>query len=682
MSFQMLAARALRRSDLHTARLSLRLERSGCRQQLQRRRMLQTVVCEETRSRSAWNGFVAAKYQEFKKEDPSATFKEALQACSPLWREMTDGEKQKFRGVHAPTVRTSCGANSSGSRSGSKSAGSSSSSSSSSSSFSSSSFSTSSFSTSSFSTSSSSRSGRSEGRKELMAADHWRQCYGKTWYYSKLDMLMHPTGPVWVSTPIKSLKNTRGQAKRFSTFESHRELLDFLDGCEARGVLHGINEVVGERMPRCLYFDLDGDPGLRDWHDSSVELLCLYVHWFFGGDAAGWTAEQLEPTILVSEDPDKYSCHIIFPQIQFKDYDMQNQYMVHLLPALRAVEVSAQSEESSTSSRLPLLETVVDKVPYTRFQNFRSLQACKLKDDSLQRHTQFKVQRLFRGDRLTSFIGYVNPEYALPIGTPQQLLEQNEPLRQFLQQQRAARRASGLGGTSPNDMFNLYCTTFQQPEEATLDLSKCDDVEIFEKLLKLLHPSRASQYWSWFRLSGVTFTLLERHQDDPEARARIWAAHHSWSSAFDAYDAEENKRKVEEARGRRVSGLGLLQRLAKFDNPGMEIILPQRGYESLPVGPLVVFVTMLPRHCREDHLAAAFSRFGCVAQTELICDAETEQPMGYARVTFKDEAAVKNALASSEMIFVAGCPVDVQQGRILPQDPEEPQDPVDVKKSS
>merc|ERR1712216_693211 len=95
--------------------------------------------------------------------------------------------------------------------------------------------------------------------------------------------------------------------------------------------------------------------------------------------------------------------------------------------------------------------------------------------------------------------------------------------------------------------------------------------EIFEQAHMWLHPQRANQWWSWFRLCGVTHSMLEKYGQNAEARERIWRAHHTWSSQYTNFCADEDVDMVMRCRGKRVSGLPLLMRLVRFDNPDMEV---------------------------------------------------------------------------------------------------------------
>lgn len=221
------------------------------------------------------------------------------------------------------------------------------------------------------------------------------------------------------------------------------------------------------------------------------------------------------------------------------------------------------------------MDQVVDKVPYMQFQLFRGPYACKFKDGRFRPETSLEPESFFLGDPLTCFAGHVAPQHALPMASVETLLSQNDELRHFHSEH--ARRletvwTQGQGSSrswevSPMDAENLYCPKFQMAGAGTIDLAGLTEVERFEEALQQIHPRRAHQWWSWFRISGVTCKMLQEHGRDAESRRRIWEAHMQWASEYPEFTAEENLEFVEKGIGRRVSGIGLLMRLVKFDNP-------------------------------------------------------------------------------------------------------------------
>ena len=107
------------------------------------------------------------------------------------------------------------------------------------------------------------------------------------------------------------------------------------------------------------------------------------------------------------------------------------------------------------------------------------------------------------------------------------------------------------------------------------------DADALAAGLRRVHPKRACHYYSWFGLSGVVGTLLERNS--PSERHRIWDAFLSWSKGYPRYDEAENVEIVERARrkvlaGVPMPGLQLLGRIVEHDNmPSGSAPLPQTG---------------------------------------------------------------------------------------------------------
>mmetsp|Transcript_130538 Transcript_130538/g.418556 ORF Transcript_130538/g.418556 Transcript_130538/m.418556 type:complete len:483 (+) Transcript_130538:93-1541(+) len=398
-----------------------------------------------------------------------------------------------------------------------------------------------------------------------------RREYGLQWYQSRDALLQADPGPVLVGTSYEYAKGERvTQARKYSAFQSHEDYWEVVNDRLNDGLLHNLHEVLQEREARCLYFDLDGPPSYRAIHNEIISLLRQYVWWFFGGERRGWRPEALEPVVLTSEDPNKYSAHVVFPEVQFRDHAHQEEYIKVLLSALPALTV-----DMPDGSSLPLLEKLVDCVPYSRFQLFRGPYACKLKQGQLRADTCLEPEGYFRSDPLAAFASHVDPGYALALPSVEQLLAENEELRHFRNSRSSsislsARRGQN-GMVSSVDEANLFQPLFQMLGEGELDLVGMTDVEQFETALKWLHPYRATQFWSWFRLSGVTYSMLARYTDDPGARRRIWDAHFAWSRGYESFDKEENVYAIERCQGRPVSGLSLLTRLARFDNPGMTV---------------------------------------------------------------------------------------------------------------
>lgn len=396
---------------------------------------------------------------------------------------------------------------------------------------------------------------------------------GMEWFRTKDDVLKAAPGPVLVGAAYEYMHRQDErvkQARKYSGFGDHHAYSETVSACLQQQTLHNLNEILDVASPRCLYFDLDGASSYGDWHGSIISWLSTYVRWFFSGDRLEWDESAPEPVVLRSQDPSKYSCHVIFPQIQFASHAQQREYMTLLLGSLRALKVEMDDGETET-----ILETVVDRVPYMPFQLFRGPYACKLRDGALRKETQFKPMNVFRGDELTWFAGHVNRSYALELASPEQLLEWNEELRHYSRTHSERVVASGalVGGfpVSHQDMVCLYDLSFQRLGAGFLDLAGRPDVEVYEECLKFLHPKRCLQFWSWFRITGVTYKMIEQYQHDAVSRERIWKAHCTWSSGYSAFCEQENWDWVQKSEGRRVSGLALLRKLVCFDNPDMKV---------------------------------------------------------------------------------------------------------------
>lgn len=406
----------------------------------------------------------------------------------------------------------------------------------------------------------------------------FRHELGMEWYQSKEALLQAGQGPVLVGTSYEYISRggssgsqTVQQARKYSAFASHWDYWDRISEHKQLKRLHNLHEIFPAETPRCLYFDLDGVTSYRDSHAEIISWLRLYVRWFFSGDRLDWAPNDPEPVVLTSSDPRKYSCHVVFPQIQFKNYAQQKEYMAVLLNGLPALQVDLKSGES-----LPILDQVVDRVPYSKFQLLRGPYACKLKDGLLHADTCLEPEGVFRSDPLAYFAGNVDQAYQLKLPSVSELLGWNEELRHFQEEQaQRVQRVDGYGphGICVQDMTDLYHPAYQvnRGGGGLLDLAGLTDLERYEVMLPMLHPTRSTQYWSWFRISGVAFSMLEQYQHDNLAQQRIWKAHLTWSSGYADFDEDENVETVSKAAGARVSGLGLLHRLVKFDNPDLQV---------------------------------------------------------------------------------------------------------------
>lgn len=400
---------------------------------------------------------------------------------------------------------------------------------------------------------------------------------GMEWFPTKDALLDAAPGPVLVGSSYSYL-NHRGkskgdlkQARKYAAFSSHWEYWEKISDCHKQGLQQNLHEVLPAFQPRCLYFDLDGDVNFSPLHMEIVEWLRSYVRWFFQGERMEWEDAAPEPVVLRSGDCSKYSCHVVFPQIQFRNYAQQREYMIRLLSGLSLMKL-----ELTEGRQLHILQEVVDRVPYMPFQLFRGPYASKLKSNILEPQTQLLPEEFFRESQLSCFASHVDPDYALPLATAQELLDWNIKLQELLLERNA--KVENACGTwqapyVPHDLdfVNLYDPMFQQRGGGFLDLAGRTEVEVYEECLKQLHPNRCNQFWTWFRISGVTCWMLERFGHTSETRSRIWAAHHEWSRGYPYYCEVENMDRVYEGEGKRLPSLSLLRRLVRFDNPDMSV---------------------------------------------------------------------------------------------------------------
>mmetsp|Transcript_94485 Transcript_94485/g.197392 ORF Transcript_94485/g.197392 Transcript_94485/m.197392 type:complete len:604 (-) Transcript_94485:218-2029(-) len=390
---------------------------------------------------------------------------------------------------------------------------------------------------------------------------------GLRWYPNSEPLRSSEPRPgVIVAKPVEYMRAGKlEEARQYAAFRTYQDYRNFIDFHRYRGSFQGLHEVIPEVAPRCLYFDLDGGPHWRVAHDDLVKYLRAYLLDFFGAEQMGWPSEALFPVLLRSADPTKFSCHVLFPEVQFENFDHQQQYVSPILAGLGALVLDCGQEKP-----LPLLKFVVDRVPYMRFQHFRGPFACKPKAGKWRPETALEVEQgaYFRDDPLTCFAGYVNPEYALPLRPVDELIDNNKELKVQLEQNSRSSEFFGMGSDMDTALFDPDFFTSNAGE---LDLLGLPEIEQYEVCLKLIHRARASQWASWFRLSGVCFQMMQRHGNSPEMRHRILHAHMTWSQGYADFDEDENWHLIEKAAGKRVSGLSLLKKMLIHDNPYMTI---------------------------------------------------------------------------------------------------------------
>mmetsp|Transcript_66544 Transcript_66544/g.187416 ORF Transcript_66544/g.187416 Transcript_66544/m.187416 type:complete len:498 (-) Transcript_66544:226-1719(-) len=399
-----------------------------------------------------------------------------------------------------------------------------------------------------------------------------RKDCGLYWHPTKDALLRANPGPVLVAMSYEAKRPNSAdaqQVRKYSSFDSHWAYWDCISRLNKEDRKQNLHEIFPEDSPRCLYFDIDGGLEYRGLHPQILSLLPAFVRWFFSGDVLGWAPGEPEPVVLTSSDPKKYSCHVVFPQIQFKDFAEQREYMNVLLNALPLLKLDMDSGES-----VPILDHVVDRVPYSRFQLFRGPYACKVSGGRFRPETCLEPEGHFRSDPLASFASRIDPDYKLQLAPLAQLLEGNPELRHAHQQQ-SDRVVASLDGSprevSPSDLALLYRREFQHTDGGSINFAGLTPLEQYELALQAIHQDRASQWWSWFRISGVTSRMLNRYRDDHDTCRRIWTAHHTWSSSYIDFDANENVETVRKAEGRQVSGLSFLLHLVRFDHPNKQV---------------------------------------------------------------------------------------------------------------
>ncbi|CAD7956755.1 unnamed protein product, partial [Amoebophrya sp. A25] len=125
--------------------------------------------------------------------------------------------------------------------------------------------------------------------------------------------------------------------------------------------------------------------------------------------------------VLTSQDPKKYSVHVVFPQIQFDSRDAQKDYMILLQYAMP-----------------PSLSDIVDLQVYSCFQLYRTAFAAKICTETgkLRPDTQLIPQNYFEDDEATAYPTYVNRLYRIPLRPAEELrtLPCNEEMRERIRE--------------------------------------------------------------------------------------------------------------------------------------------------------------------------------------------------------------------------------------------------------
>jgi len=381
-----------------------------------------------------------------------------------------------------------------------------------------------------------------------------------------------PAGSVLTAMPYTYVKGredpldacnpsfTAESARKYSSFDSHEDWWEYIDKCQRLGTSQLFNEVLERSSPRCLYFDLDGSPCHQSTHTFIMELLQKFVRSFFLGDNLGWQDFDPQPVVLQSYQDEKYSCHVIFPQIQFDDHAHQSLYIPWMMRSLGKMVVEVEGGQER------LLKRLVDCAVYRSFQLFRGPFACKLKNQEIVRSSGFEPEEFFRYDQLTCFAGYVQPDYALQIPSMEMILEEHQELLQ------GGDEDSHSSSWKKEDPA-LFSEHFQHRfSHGSLDLAGLTKLERYQALLQLLSPERADDWSSWFYVSGVTCNMLRDYNYCQEAQEQIWHLHCSWSGQSFKFDEEENWERILAAdTAARLPSLRGLLNLVKHDNPQLQV---------------------------------------------------------------------------------------------------------------
>uniref|UniRef100_A0A0G4HMM6 Uncharacterized protein n=1 Tax=Chromera velia CCMP2878 TaxID=1169474 RepID=A0A0G4HMM6_9ALVE len=450
-----------------------------------------------------------------------------------------------------------------------------------------------------------------------------------------------PPSSAWAAKSLPKIqKGVRKAVSSYTFFEDFESFFLFLQNAYDQQRPLPFFEVFPEDKPRCLYFDLDSsDASFKGREMQHVKELTDMVRHFFCVD----DAEILEPNVLIANRPDKYSCHVRFPQISFANQRHQNDVLRLFLDTLYSggktniltdgdPELASASEKSGamrakafTDRGRPEVNAVIDRAPYTSFQLLRAPFACKLRDGQPAEDSTLVPYTWppWKNDERTFFASFVEPLYASPSATTdiEEICARREDVRTVRELHQRSRggtaalwgfvKRPGSGAGGGGDSLNLFSPQFvkgkglerkgeREGEKASSKRNKksspgamddledvsgtservvlagLSDVAIFRTLLNDLHPSRASDWYSWFRVCGICWTLLESGKASEEATADTWEAFFAWSKQYTDFDEAENIKMVEKNEGRPFAwaqGRRTLLQMAEHDNPGKAYIL-------------------------------------------------------------------------------------------------------------
>eukprot|EP00922_Rhytidocystis_sp_ex-Travisia-forbesii_P050757 GHVS01075395.1.p1 GENE.GHVS01075395.1~~GHVS01075395.1.p1 ORF type:complete len:476 (+),score=66.37 GHVS01075395.1:45-1472(+) len=360
-------------------------------------------------------------------------------------------------------------------------------------------------------------------------------------FYPTRDLLFeeHPPqsyicGKIFIAKDYFRKKNLNNSelkvVKKYSTVTSHRYLLSSLLQSHSLGHPFPLYEIIVEQQPRVLYFDIDGPISEKQSHRNIVNDISEII------SAAFKLSVPLRPTVLLSDTNQKYSSHILFPQLQFCNQSEQSLCIPLLFRLI--------------STRCPKLAALVDTKPYSSFQAFRAPFAVKLKHPTTTTTTASKsnattiagrgvllIDKLFSDDPLTTFSTYLNPSYsAIPpsVRTADVILNNSAVI--YLRTKNEFKQINTNRSQpveSTGRYLDIYADEFVIKDEKarTVFYSSEDWVLSYERLLPLLHPSRCSHFGSWFRLARITYSLLAFDAiQSPDLQRRVWSSWFGWSS--------------------------------------------------------------------------------------------------------------------------------------------------------
>eukprot|EP00400_MALV-I_sp_L67-5_P001132 gene1132-668_t len=424
---------------------------------------------------------------------------------------------------------------------------------------------------------------RSGHRRAFSGFSKWEE--SMTWYPTRAEMEKAPeytdecviVAKSYLTDKIKKSTGEYQQVKKYSIFANYQDYYKKISKTD----VNAFHEVLPKQKPRCLYFDIDGKPVFKKLHDQIVGAMTHLVYWFFFRDRADVSHEDIQPVVMTTDSPNKYSCHMIFPQIQFKDQVEQNEYLATFFKCM-----------SSISDDFSFLPRLVDKQPYGVFQCFRGPRACKVdsmsEDAKLIEDSTLIPKEYFKGDKLTGFIGYVNPKYRILLEPLTDIVEQSD-FKKAHYTDYIERTGSGdrefNEDVSRVSMLGLFVDEFVKDEPTQLlEVPVGDAADEFGIYLQTMHPDRAHHYLTWKYVSSVAFSVIDDRKDQPdfeEYKEKVMSSFLNWASAYPYYDEGECVRMVEMWRRYHRRSMGFVYDLVKFDNPGIEIRSAQLSSENV-----------------------------------------------------------------------------------------------------